>query len=100
MIAKGGDGGRGNMQFKSSVNQAPRYAEPGWPGQEMWVWLRLKVIADVGLIGQPNAGNRHFYRLLLRLVQKLPIIRLRLCTRIWAWRGLIILKWLLPIFPV
>ena len=57
MIAKGGDGGRGNMQFKTSVNQAPRYAEPGWPGQEMWVWLRLKVIADVGLIGQPNAGK-------------------------------------------
>lgn len=60
MIAKGGDGGRGNMQFKNSVNQAPRYAEPGWPGEEMWVWLRLKVIADVGLIGQPNAGKSTF----------------------------------------
>ena len=48
VIAKGGDGGRGNAQFKNSVNQAPRYAEPGWPGQEMWIWLRLKVIADVG----------------------------------------------------
>lgn len=60
LIAKGGDGGRGNMQFKGSVNQAPRYAEPGWPGEEMWVWLRLKVIADIGLIGQPNAGKSTF----------------------------------------
>ncbi len=60
MIAKGGDGGRGNEQFKSSTNQAPRYAEPGWPGEEKWVWLRLKVIADVGLIGMPNAGKSTF----------------------------------------
>ncbi|MBT5810478.1 MAG: GTPase ObgE, partial [Rhodospirillaceae bacterium] len=42
ILAKGGDGGRGNMRFKSSTNQAPRRAEPGWPGSDMWVWLRLK----------------------------------------------------------
>lgn len=59
-VARGGDGGRGNTSFKSSVTQAPRKSEPGWQGQEFWVWLRLKLIADVGLLGLPNAGKSTF----------------------------------------
>ncbi|MDQ2805252.1 MAG: GTPase ObgE [Pseudomonadota bacterium] len=56
-LLQGGDGGFGNTHYKSSTNRAPRRADKGWPGQERWVWLRLKLIADAGLVGLPNAGK-------------------------------------------
>ena len=57
VIARGGDGGFGNTHFKSATNQAPRRANPGYSGTEFWLWLRLKLIADAGLVGLPNAGK-------------------------------------------
>jgi GTPase len=60
VFLRGGDGGFGNVRYKSSTNRAPRRADPGWPGREAWVWLRLKLIADVGLLGLANAGKSTF----------------------------------------
>ncbi|MDE7547141.1 GTPase ObgE [Acetobacter fabarum] len=59
-LCRGGDGGFGNANYKSSTNRAPRRSDKGWPGEERWVWLRLKLIADVGLVGLPNAGKSTF----------------------------------------
>ncbi len=60
IFLRGGDGGRGNASYKTSTNRAPRQHGTGWPGDEAWVWLRLKLLADAGLVGLPNAGKSTF----------------------------------------
>jgi GTP-binding protein len=60
LLLKGGDGGLGNSHYKTSTNQSPRKSTPGWPGEEKWVWLRLKLLSEAGLAGLPNAGKSTF----------------------------------------
>jgi GTP-binding protein len=60
VLLRGGDGGKGNSHYKTSTNRAPRQFQPGFPGGELWVWLRLKLLADAGLLGAPNAGKSTF----------------------------------------
>jgi GTPase len=71
MIAKGGDGGKGNAHFKTSVNQAPRKFIPGFEGEELWVWLKLKLLSDVGLVGLPNAGKSTFLSVVSNAIPKI-----------------------------
>jgi len=71
LLARGGDGGFGNAHYKSATNRSPRKFLPGWPGEERWIWMQLKLIADAGLVGLPNAGKSTFLSSVTRAKPKI-----------------------------
>jgi len=99
VLLKGGNGGFGNAYFKTSSNQAPRRANPGQEGIEKGIWLRLKLIADAGLVGQPNAGKSTFLAAVSAAKPKIADTPSPRCTPIWASCGWANANSCWPIFP-
>ena len=81
LVASGGNGGLGNVRFKSSTNRAPKKKTAGKIGEEFWIWLQLKVIADIGIIGKPNAGKSSLLAALTRAKPKELTLRCNLKSK-------------------